>query len=149
MSLWYIILTVVLTLALPIVEKRVKSEVQEEDDALDVMEEPEMEVADEEAEEVEADYQYLVQPGIPEPVKVPAPAVVQVAEEPAAAPIAAAQPATVQPATVQPAIAQQTQCLEKAEEKIGKKSSLKERLKSNPEDMILLSEILRPKYKEY
>ena len=144
MSLWYIILIVVLTLALPIVEKRVKSEVQEEDDALDVMEEPEMEEADEEAEEVDADYKYLVHPGIPEPVKVPAPAVVQVAEEPAAAPIA-----TAQPATVQPAIAQQTQCLEKAEEKIGKKSSLKERLKSNPEDMILLSEILRPKYKEY
>lgn len=140
MSLWYIILILVLTLALPIVEKRVKSEAQEEDDALDVMEEPEME----EAEEVDADYKYLVHPGIPEPVKVPAPAVVQVAEEPAAAPIAAAQPAAVQPAT-----AQQTQCSEKAEEKIGKKSSLKERLKSNPEDMILLSEILRPKYKEY
>lgn len=145
MSLWYIILILVLTLALPIVEKRVKSEVQE-DDALDVMEEPEMEEADEEAD---ADYKYLVQPGIPEPVKVPAPAVVQVAKEPAAAPIAAVQPATVQPAAVQSVPVHPVQCSETEEKSIGKRGNLKERLKSNPEDMILLSEILRPKYKEY
>lgn len=120
MSLWYIILILVLTLALPIVEKRVKSEVQEEgedlylghqeeDDALDVMEEPEMEEAED-----------------PAPVRVEA------------------QPAAVQSVPVHP-----VQCSETEEKSIGKRGNLKERLKSNPEDMILLSEILRPKYKEY